>query len=63
MDELDPRDEGTDAYCQKQPRSACPYPPFTKKRHSWLAGWDAAKAIDEEDKEAAAEIVDQGHRA
>ncbi|WP_353839177.1 Rmf/CrpP family protein [Mesorhizobium sp.] len=48
----DPRDEGIDAYCLKLPRSACPYPLLTKKRRSWLQGWDEPKGIDEEEQEA-----------
>ncbi|MFI0849307.1 Rmf/CrpP family protein [Mesorhizobium sp. IMUNJ 23232] len=43
-------DEGTDAYCARTPRSACPYEPNTNEHRDWLRGWDGAEEIDLEDK-------------
>ena len=41
-------DEGVDAYCLFQPRSACPYAASSREAQDWLRGWDEAKRIDEE---------------
>jgi ribosome modulation factor len=31
------------------PRVVCPYPAHSKERELWLAGWDEARAVSEEE--------------
>jgi ribosome modulation factor len=44
---------GIRAFEADTPREACPYPTPSKERELWLAGWDEARSVVEEEMEAA----------
>jgi ribosome modulation factor len=42
-------EEGIGAFETGTPREACPYPASSDERVLWLAGWDEARSVTEEE--------------
>lgn len=40
---------GIRAFEAGTPREACPYPPHSRERELWLAGWDEAKSVADDE--------------
>ena len=43
-------EEGVDAYCSGQTRTACPYEPGTNEHSQWTRGWYEAEDVDLADR-------------